>query len=110
MKERFFKQKNMKKYIDRILYFFGYAPIKISHEVKYHFVIKEMGEMKFDVLRVVECINQRDFNIIGNDRIKEELRIKILREIEKYIIFNSTKSIQDNYVRISAILYIGTIK
>jgi hypothetical protein len=67
----------MSKLFDKMLYYFGYAPIKISHEVKFSHVVKE-GNVK--IYRELIEIDELDYYYRVDsevNRIKEDRRLKI---------------------------------
>ena len=77
----------MGKIIDKVLYFFGYAPIKISHEVVEHYVVKELNYEVTLIRKIVEKQKQNslaiDYDRVMEDKAIRELAIEVTKYFEK---------------------------
>lgn len=78
----------MKKYIDKLLYFFGYAPIKLSHEIKYINIHRGVG------LNVLKDEKKIDLSIYKSEDIflvkrmtKERIIVDFVNYLEDSILF-----------------------
>ena len=78
------------KLIDKILYYFGYAPITISHEVKFYAVGKHIETV---VCRsVLEFNSNESMNLNPNIELekyrKEKIKHMLIEEIDKSGLIN----------------------
>lgn len=92
------------------MYYFGYAPIKISHEVKYHIVQREI---KYNTIQVfasisdIELSNSFDNSIIV-ESVKNDLVKKLLDEARIYIYWEINKDELRRTNNYKATLLVGT--
>lgn len=101
----------MKKLIDKLLYFFGYAPVKISHEVRNHYVYKES---KLDIIREVKDVEftymtQPYYRECLERRAIQDIKVKILDNLERYIQINKITTSESDSVRYVAEICVGRI-
>lgn len=81
----------MLKFFNQLMYFFGYAPIKISHQIKR---IQFNERINFESIKVEEIFDDTEFeylfrietkNINYNDEAKLIIRQKLIKKfVEKY--------------------------
>jgi len=104
----------MKKLIDRILYFFGYAPVKISHEVK-EIVIYHHSHMELKKLEADHEISLFDLGFMGipdsNKRLTEKAELVLLNKlfdnVKNHVEILSIDDMIQNSIRLRAVLYVG---
>ena len=100
----------MIKRFNKLMYYFGYAPIKVSHDVKYYIVQREIKYDKLEVTRSIpdiEFIN-RFHNEISMKNIKQDL---VKQLVDKAHIYIHWTFMEDKLMRTSnykAELIVGT--
>jgi len=105
----------MSKLLNKILYYFGYAPIKVSHEVKYIYVDRQIDFITVKFEEDIDLNSSLDFSMIGGTeiirkKVEEKLRQKVLLETSKNIEILWRKDEVMNTIRIRATLFIGKEK
>ncbi len=94
----------MGKIIDRILYFFGYAPIYLKTEYKTVIINKDMNFNEIRVVRELDHLSHEQY-------ARNEMRRDIVKEVEKLIEWQVTCMEFPNEKRkINARLFIGILK
>lgn len=97
--------------IDKLLYFFGYAPVKISHEVRYHYVNKEPE------LNIIREVKDVEFTYMTQPYYREtlerkaiqDIKVKILENLENYIQVNKITTSESDSIRYVAEICVGKI-
>jgi len=103
----------MIKLFNKLMYYFGYAPIKISHEVKYHIVEREI---KFQKLKKEISVPYHDFTYLTDIGIKErvinaaknELVKQLVHNSEPYIHFTRIDDVLNRKINFEATFLVGT--
>ena len=97
----------MKKYIDKLLYFFGYAPIKISHEIKY---INIHRGVELDVLTNEKKISTLEIYSFRKDKellikmAKEKIKISFIDCIKDFVHFEEKEENGYYYIKGSVLI------
>lgn len=97
--------------IDKLLYFFGYAPVKISHEVRHHYVNKEPE------LNIIREVKDVEFTYMTQPYYREtlerkaiqDIKVKILENLESYIQVNKITTSESDSIRYVAEICVGKI-
>jgi len=102
----------MIKLFNKLMYYFGYAPIKVRHEVKYHFVQREI---KFDKLQKEISIHENEFiNLHYSDKfilenVKAKLINKLIDKSDVYINLTTTEDPLRQMIHLRATLIVGKV-
>lgn len=95
----------MKKYIDKLLYFFGYAPIKLSHEIKYINIHRgiELNLLKEEKKVDLSIYKSNDVPLVKR-MTKEGIIVDFVNYLENSILFEEKEENGYYYIKGSILI------
>lgn len=85
----------MKKHIDKILYFFGYAPIELKTIYKNVIISKHIEFDKLQIERTLDYTNNKDYSL---EICESELLEEVKKRIEYFYIEKESRIVLRLYV------------
>lgn len=91
------------KFKNKLMYYFGYAPIELKTEYK---TVVFNKELDFEVIKSVKRFENKDHKQFYKNEIKSEILSEVERKIEWFVYENEF----GNFIEVEARLYIGKHK